>query len=325
MRVLITGGYGCIGTWIARQLLDRDVPVWVYDLKQDLQRMNQVLSPEQIGAVRFVPGDVTDLDRVVASLREHRITHLIHLAGLQVPTCRANPILGARVNVLGTLAMFEAVRQLAPQVERLVYASSAAVYGPPDAYAPGPLAADARLVPSTHYGAYKVCNETNARVYWLDHQIPSIGLRPWTVYGVGRDFGVTSEPTKAMKAVVIGRRYHISYGGLQDFQFVEDVAATFVRCLEAPYQGAGVYNLRGAVVDLPEFHRTLVSVEPSAAQLVTHGDRQLPIAFDMDDSALHRDIGGIPRTRLDEGIRRTIEHFRRLLAENRLDTHELDA
>jgi nucleoside-diphosphate-sugar epimerase len=305
-------------------LLDRDVPVWVYDLKEDLQRMNQVLGPEQLGGVRFVPGDVTDVDRVVASLREHRITHVIHLAGLQVPTCRANPILGARVNVIGTLSMFEAVRQLAPQIERLVYASSAAVYGPPDAYAPGPLAADVRLVPSTHYGAYKVCNETNAHVYWIEHQIPSIGLRPWTVYGVGRDFGVTSEPTKAMKAVVIGRRYHISYGGLQDFQFVEDVAATFIRCLEAPYHRAGVYNLRGAVVDLPEFHRALVSVEPSAAELVTHGDRQLPIAFDMDDSPLHRDIGGIPRTPLDEGIRRTTEHFRRLLAEDRLDTHELD-
>ncbi len=324
MRVLITGGYGCIGTWIARQLLDRDVPVWVYDLKEDLQRMKQVLAPTQLDAVRFVPGDVTDLDRVVGSLREHRITHLIHLAGLQVPTCRANPILGARVNVIGTLAMFEAVRQLAPQIERFVYASSAAVYGPPDAYAPGPLAADVRLVPSTHYGAFKVCNETNARVYWLDHQIPSIGLRPWTVYGVGRDFGVTSEPTKAMKAVVVGRRYHISYGGLQDFQFVEDVAATFIRCLEVPYQGAGVYNLRGAVVDLPAFHRALVSVEPSAADLVTHGDRQLPIAFDMDDSPLQRDIGRIPQTPLAEGIRRTIAHFRHLQDEGRLDISELE-
>jgi len=324
VRVLITGGFGCIGSWITKQLIERGASAWIYDLKEDWRRMDVILEPDQIEQVQFVLGDVTNLDRVVTALREHQITHVVHLAGLQVPTCRANPILGASVNVIGTLVMFEAIRQLGGQVEQLVYASSAAVYGPPDDYPSGPLPAHSRLLPTTHYGAFKVCNETNARVYWLDHQIPSIGLRPWTVYGVGRDFGVTSEPTKAMKAVVVGRQYHISYGGWQDLQFVEDVAATFVRCLEASYRGAGVFNLRGVVADISEFHRTLVSVEPAAAELVTHGDRQLPIAFDLDDSSLQRDIGAIPRTPLDEGIHRTIAHFRRLQGEGRLDTSELE-
>jgi nucleoside-diphosphate-sugar epimerase len=144
------------------------------------------------------------------------------------------------------------------------------------------------------------------------------------VYGVGRDFGVTSEPTKAMKAVVVGRRYPISYGGWQDMQFVEDVAATFIRCLAVPYQGAGVYNLRGSVVDMPTFHRALVSIEPDAAELITFGDKQLPIAFDLDDSQLQSDIGSLHRTPLEEGIRRTTDHFRRLKAQGRLDTSELD-
>src|SRR5262249_39424955 len=147
-------------------------------------------------------------------------THLLHLAGLQVPTCRTNPILGARVNVIGTLAVFETAVALKGQVKRVVYASSAAVHAPPDPAATGPIEDDARLAPVTHYGAFKVCNEQNARVYWLDHGVTSVGLRPWTVYGVGRDFGVTSEPTKAIKAVAAGRRYAISYGGSQDLQYV---------------------------------------------------------------------------------------------------------
>ena len=66
-------------------------------------------------------------------------THLLHLAGLQTPTCRANPILGAKVNVLGTLAVFEAVKAVGSQIGRLVYASSAAVFGPPQDYPPGSL------------------------------------------------------------------------------------------------------------------------------------------------------------------------------------------
>src|SRR5262249_24076547 len=163
------------------------------------------------------------------------------------------------------------------QVDRIVYASSASVFGPPSFYGDGSLDSDIELRPSSHYGAFKVCNESNARVYWQDHAISSIALRPWTVYGVGRDHGMTAAPTKAIKAVVLRRAYHIAYGGWQDLQYVEDVAAAFVRCLEAPYRGAGAYNLRGVPIEMTEFIRALASVEPEAARLVSHGDRQLEI------------------------------------------------
>jgi nucleoside-diphosphate-sugar epimerase len=105
---------------------------------------------------------------------------------------------------------------------------------------------------------------------------------------------------------------------------VDDVAKTFIRCLEAPYQGARAYNLRGHVVDLPTLHRALVAVEPSAATLITHGDRQIAIAYDLDDSALQRDVGPLPLTPLEEGIRQTLAHFRQLQAEGRLDTADLE-
>jgi nucleoside-diphosphate-sugar epimerase len=96
------------------------------------------------------------------------------------------------------------------------------------------------------------------------------------------------------------------------------VAKTFLRCLEAPYQGAKAYNLRGAVVDIAEFHRELCAVEPAAAELITCGERQIAIAYDLDDSALQRDLGPLPRTPLAEGIHQTLELFRRLHAAGRL-------
>jgi nucleoside-diphosphate-sugar epimerase len=325
VRVLLTGGYGCIGSWILRNLLERGDQAWVYDLKEDTHRLRLVLDDDQLGRVPFLQGDVTDLAALRDAVHTHRITHVVHLAGLQVPVCRADPLLGARVNVLGTLAVFEAVRQAQGQVQRLVYASSAAVFGPPAAYAPGPLADDVPLVPSTHYGVFKCCNEGNARIYFHDHGLSSIGLRPWTVYGVGRDFGMTSEPTRAIKALSLARPYHITYGGWQDLQYVDDVAKVFVRCLEAPYQGAKSYNLRGDVVDLPAFHAALCEADQAAARLITHGDRQIAIAYNLDDAALQRDLGPMPKTPLVEGVRRTLAHFRQLHAQKHLDTADLDS
>jgi nucleoside-diphosphate-sugar epimerase len=323
MNALLTGGYGCIGSWIAKNLLERGDRVCIYDLKEDPKRMRLIMPEATVGRVEFAAGDVTDLARLTNVLREKSITHIVHLAGLQVPTCRADPILGAKVNVLGTLAVFEAIKALGDQVKRLVYTSSAAVFGPPDAYSAGRLGDDVPLKPTTHYGHFKCCNEGNARIYFQDNGISSIGLRPWTVYGVGRDFGMTSEPTKAIKSLALGRAYHISYGGWQDMQLVDDVAKIIVRGLDATYQGAKSYNIRGHVVDLPTFHKALVAVEPAAKQRITHGDRQIAIAFDLDDAALQRDLGPMPMTPLEDGIRQTLDLFRRLRHEGRLDTDDL--
>ena len=324
MRVLLTGGYGCIGSWIVKNLLERGDQALIYDLKEDPRRLRLILPEQNVRQIEFVQGDVTDLARLQVALTHHKITHVIHLAGLQVPVCRADPLLGAKVNVLGTLAVFEVVRLSEGQVQRLVYASSAAVFGPPEHCPKHSLSDDELLTPSTHYGVFKCCNEGNARIYFQDHKLSSIGLRPWTVYGVGRDFGMTSEPTKAIKSLALNRPYHITYGGWQDLQYVDDVAKTFVRCLEQPYGGAKSYNLRGHVVDLPTFHRALCEVEPAAAKLITHGGRQIAIAFDLDDQALQHDLGPMPRTPLLEGIRQTLEQFRRLHKEGRLDTADLE-
>jgi nucleoside-diphosphate-sugar epimerase len=134
---------------------------------------------------------------------------------------------------------------------------------------------------------------------------------------------MTSEPTKAIKCVALNRPYHISYGGVQDLQYTGDVAGAFIRCLEAPYQGAGVFNLRGAVVDLPTFRRELCAVAPEAERLITHGDRQLAIAYDLSDERLRQAVGPLPFTDLREGIRQTLSRFRTLLAAGRLDTSDL--
>src|SRR2546425_12785060 len=126
------------------------------------------------------------LDAAVAG---QGITHIIHLAALQVPACAADPPLGARVNVVGTLNAFETARRRPDLVKRVVYASSGAVFGPEEFYGGTTRPEGAPLWPGTHYGVFKQANEGNARVYFDSDGISSVGLRPSAVYGAGRHQG----------------------------------------------------------------------------------------------------------------------------------------
>ena len=129
----------------------------------------------------------------------------------------------------------------------------------------------------------------------------------------------------AFAAALLGRPYAINFGGITDFQYVDDVAKVFVNSLVRPYKGAKSYNLRGAVVTLEEFQETLAKVLPVAKDLVSVGSTQIAIAYDLDDSALEKDLGPMPKTSLEAGIRETLEIFRKMHAEGRLDTADLDA
>src|SRR5581483_492658 len=112
---------------------------------------------------------------------------------------------GANVNVTGTVNIFEAVKRNRDHVRGLTYASSAAVFGPPTLYPDGVVSDDSLPSPSaTIYGVYKQANEWTARVYAETQGIGSIGLRPFVVYGPGRDQGRTSSPTVAVVAAAAG-------------------------------------------------------------------------------------------------------------------------
>jgi nucleoside-diphosphate-sugar epimerase len=314
----ITGAQGCIGSWIVKALVERGDGVVVFDRSDDARRLRAIMDPEQIAAVRFVLGDITDGDAVRRALEETGARHVIHLAGLQVPLCKADPVRGALVNVVGTLNVFEAACMM--RVENVVYASSAAVYGLNDDDAV--LDETAACEPSTHYGVFKRANEGNARIYFLDHGVCSVGLRPLTVYGVNRDFGLTSDPTKAMKAAVLGRPFHIRFGGATDFQYVADTAAAFIACADKKPDGAQVFNLHGETVSVERIANLINEISEGA--LITFSGPPIPIAPALDDSAIRQFLGDVPSTPLETGVRETMDRFAALRDAGTLDTRDLD-
>jgi nucleoside-diphosphate-sugar epimerase len=316
----ITGAQGCIGSWIVKALIERGDMAVVFDRSDDSRRLSAIIDPDQLAKVRFIFGDITDGTAVRMALDVFDVSRVIHLAGLQVPTCKAEPVAGALVNVIGTLNVFEAAKTTG--IKRVVYASSAAVYGMND----DDVALDetAQCEPTTHYGVFKRANEGNARVYFLDHGIDSIGLRPLTVYGVNRDTGLTSDPTKAMKSAVLGRPFHIRFGGATDFQYVADTAAAFIACADDVLEGAHVFNLHGETVTVERIAK-FINAQVNNGDLISFGGSPIPIAPAMDDTAIRRVVNGLPSTPLEAGVRETMERFAVLRDAGRLDTSDLDA
>jgi nucleoside-diphosphate-sugar epimerase len=225
---------------------------------------------------------------------------------------------------VGTVNVFEAARQRADHVRAVAYASSAAVIGPEELYEAGvAIRDDALLAPTTLYGVYKQANEGTARIYWLDHGVRSVGLRPWAVYGVGRDQGVTSDPTKAIKAAVLGRRFQMAIGGRMDMQYADDVARVFLAAVAAEPEGAPVFNLRGAAVSMAEMVAEIELQVPQASGLIGVGRIDPGTSADFDDSGLRGLLGSVPHTSLEAGIAETIRLFRELQARGQLDASEL--
>ena len=317
----ITGAQGCIGSWIVKALIERGDEAVVFDRSDDSSRLRAIMNADDIARVRFIIGDITDGAAVLDALTASGSERVIHLAGLQVPTCKADPVAGALVNVVGTLNVFEAAKNNG--IKRIVYASSAAVYGMNDD--DQPLTETAQCEPTTHYGVFKRTNEGNARVYFLDQGIDSVGLRPLTVYGVNRDTGLTSDPTKAMKSAVLGRRFHIRFSGATDFQYVADTAATFISCADQMPEGAHVFNLHGETVNVEHVAKLInQQVAQSNGDLITFGGPPIPIAAAMDDTAIRKVMTALPSTPLDVGVRETMEKFAALRDQGRLDTSDIE-
>lgn len=324
----LTGALGCIGAWVVKTLTDRGEPPVVFDLSDDHGRLLQVLDEEELAGVRFVRGDITDPETVSAAIADSGADRVIHLAGLQVPFCRADPGLGARVNVVGTVNVFQGA--LAAGVGRVVYASSAAVYGPPHE-GDGAPDESAACEPATHYGVYKRANEGTARIYFQDEGLPSVGLRPLTVYGVGRDQGLTSGPTRAMKAAVLGRAFVVPFTGATDFNYVADTAAAFVAAADGPPadrpDGAHVFNLHGDSVEVGTILGVVDSLAPGAggtAGCLRAEGPAIPIPPALDGAAFRSAYPQVPATPLEEGVAATLGRFAHLRDAGRLATHDLE-
>lgn len=297
MNVLITGGAGFIGSHAVEVLLAAGARVTVLDNFSNGKRANL---PATGGRLTVLEGDIRDLKTVRAATAG--ASHVLHLAAqVSVPASIADPLESCRQNVLGFVTVLEAAR--AAGVQRVVFASSAAVYGMPREL---PLTEASPVAPISPYGLEKSIDEQYGRLYVELYGLSTLGMRFFNVYGPRQDphspySGVIS---KWHGALLAGTPVRIFGDGLQtrDFVYVGDVAQVIVRALAA--SETGVCNVgTGTSVTLLDMLAALERVAGHTA------DRRFEPSADGDirysatrTERLREQIGFVPATGLETGL-----------------------
>jgi UDP-glucose 4-epimerase len=294
MKVLITGGSGFLGAWIVKRLAASGHQIRIFDIAANKSLVAEIAGP-LADAVEWRTGDIVKTAHVHAAAEG--CGAIVHLAGILTPDCKTDPIRGAKINLVGTLNVFEAARRLG--IGRIVYTSSAAVYGPTDGHTPRP---------DTHYGAFKLACEGSARAYWEDHRLGSIGFRPYVVYGPGRNTGLTAGPSLACRAAARNEAYTIPYSASAGLVYVDDVAAAYEAALLHEPDGAHVFNMPGEVASNDRVIAEIRRVVPGAR--IDIAGPALQFTPDIEQGDIDAVLPGLHRTKLSEGIRQTIAFHR---------------
>lgn len=310
MMTLVTGAAGCLGAWVLHHLVKQQLPVVAFDIVRSSYRIDQLLTLREQERVQFMQGDITDFTTVKSIFEQYPITRVIHLAGVQAPFCRADPVNGALINVVGTVNLFEAARRKG--VSHVAYASSIAIFGSDDDYPEESLQDDAIPKPSSLYGTYKLANEHIARIYFREHGMTSIGLRSHTIYGVGRDQGLTSDLTQAMLHAVAGKPYHINFSGSVQLHLASDVALQLIEVATNPLDEAYVFNNSGKTSTVPDVIEIIYLNRPQARNQIKYSGGPLSLPKQLDDSGLRQHFK-VFSTPLEEGIQQTMGLFADLI------------
>ncbi|HUP78445.1 MAG TPA: NAD(P)-dependent oxidoreductase [Pirellula sp.] len=313
-RVLITGGFGCIGSETSKWLLrNTSASVVVCSRGVNENRTERVFHDVDRSRVKAIAVDVRQQPQLEEILMTEQITHVAHLAALQTPECNAHRDLGLQINLAGTQNLIEAMKSTKLPLQRFVFASSIAIYGPRSAYPKGCVPMLSEPVPVNVYGAWKLASEQISKFFQKDTGVATLCLRPGVLFGPGRDAGLTSSPTTAIKCVALGIPYEVTFRTQQDYLYAPDAGAAFGHSLVDPFDGFGVFTMPHHTVDTSRIVDTLrhaaIDLGIASQFKITIGQSEAPFISELDYEPFLQAFPGVPNTSLDKAIRDSLAVF----------------
>ncbi|VAW57517.1 UDP-glucose 4-epimerase [hydrothermal vent metagenome] len=301
-KVLIAGGAGFIGSHTADLLMEKGIKVRVLDNLTSGFRSNL---PADNPLLEFIEGDIRNADTVKAAMEG--VTHVVHLAAqVSVVASLEDPEFSAQQNIIGYLNVLDAAKNAG--VKRMVYASSAAIYGEPHVL---PLTEDVPMKQLSPYGLEKKFNEDYADLYYRLYNFTSVGMRFFNVYGPRQD---PKSPYAGVIALFMDRikdKLPLVVNGdgehSRDFVYVRDVARTNVAALELDYHGA-CNVATGKRTTLLDLIRVLSEVTDNEANVSHVEAREGDIVHSLaDTSVMNKQLNVVAETELNEGLAKLLE------------------
>ena len=307
---LVTGGAGFIGSHLVERLLADGVRVRVFDNFSTGSRTNLGFAPRFRRQLEVIRGDVRNLPVLLRAARGAKVIY--HQAAMRsVPRSVKDPLGANENNVTGTLHVFEAARRC--KVPRVVYASSSSVYGDRPEL---PKREDQPPAPVSPYAVSKAAGEQYAAAWTRLYGVETVGLRYFNVFGPRQD--PASEYAAVIPRFILwalsGEPLEIHGDGHQsrDFTYIDNVVDANCRAAEAP-EAAGVFNVgcgdRVSLLDIVGRLETLLG-RPLARRHTPGRAGDVPHTLADIDRA-RKLLGYTPLVDFDEGLRRTLDYFRR--------------
>jgi nucleoside-diphosphate-sugar epimerase len=302
-KILVTGGAGFIGSTLVRKLLDRGYKVTVLD---DLSTGLRDYLPKSEG-LRLVIGNVKNFEEVSSAVHGHQ--KVMHLAAQAfIPFSYQKPLEVAEVNAIGSINVFRAC--INRRVKRLVHISSSEVYGSAK-YTPMDEAHP--LCPHSTYSVAKVAADMWAQTFYWEHKLPVVILRPFNTFGPRETlpYFIPEMIRQSIKEPVI------RVGNLEtsrDFTYVDDTVNAMIIALETQDIEGEIINLGTCQTYKMKEILNLVKREAGADEKHVAIDRKRLRPKDVeilvsDNGKAGRILGWKPKTKIKEGIRRTVKWY----------------
>ncbi len=285
MSVMVTGGTGFIGNSIVRKLIDRGEEVVCFDLAPPRANLEPYLDRFQL-----YRGDITQIPHLLEAVNTYNVHKIIHMAALLPPDTEDRPHFGMLINIQGTNNIFEVARWTG--VQRVVYASSIAVYGVQETFGEHPLNEDDLAAPVNVYGMTKAANDFAAGKYIDRYGLDIRGVRICTVFGHGRVTGMTGMIGGLLMSLpAIGRPVSMPFHPDEASPMIhaEDAAEIFVRVALSEGLNHRLYISGGSLATIGDVADIVRGIIPDAD--ITTGDQPVPHVYLVDNSRMLADVG----------------------------------
>ena len=308
MRVLVTGGAGFIGSHLVDRLVNTGHDVIVLDNFSTGKREN-ILDSQRRQNFRLLKEDIRKIRGSLAR-KVGRVDGICHLAAVtSVQQSVRDPVFTTDVNVVGTLNVLDVAKMV--KAQRVVFASSAAVYGIPQMF---PISESANVSPISPYGASKAACEHYLGSFEANHGVESLSLRLFNVYGPRQTANQYAGVISIFAKRALHRKTLQIYGDgsqTRDFVFVSDVVDAIVAARERRLKSRVLNIASGNEVSILDLARKVQEIAGTKSELMFHPLPSGDITRSVADVTKARDeLGFVARTSLRDGLAATLQWFR---------------